>query len=457
MSIVSRASSHSSFLPAAKTQSSSDNDSESDSHASVLIVSSVTQVSKDSKVTTELLSSAGSRMSSLSLEDVLQRSGVQDGANVLLLSADESTDDMTAPQQMETIVAVSDLSESSSEQIQDAIDAIQSSSTVVVEVETTNTEQIVTVRAVDIDTVYTQATVQVADQSNSGSSNFLLLKNGWAYANLQSSPLDLPVGPSEQLPGNGWTLWRSTEDGGHELQDALTGLWNRLIGQVVDTSPKSAQDVEGFYKSFSADEQLIYTSTSTTTLQLSADGVFSKTRSAVVTNDMGLFDVSYTINTFSSAEGHSSGFSGGVQFDGVQMATVVDQQSPASIAGDMFGGFRILEDGITLELQFADGSVEKQLFLEVAEGAVFVGKQDFRRYGAASENLLQELLDMLQNSDTDDVWAKALKALASSSALEVKREGQSSADVEDGADSCLEESSKKSLSSARAQSYTRKL
>lgn len=392
-----------------KASALADGDSESDEQQPTVIASNARQVNTETTVTTLVLSSTDSRLPSLSLEDVLERSGVNNSADVLLVTDNQS---QTGGIEVDQVIGATGLAVADREQIQDAIDAIESSDAVVVEVETTNNEQTVTVRAADIDTVYTQAGVQIGGELASNLSNFLLLKNGWAYTDMQSSPLDLPVEPTGQLPGDGWALWRTATDGFHEIQDVISGAWNRVVGQVVDTSPKTAADVSGVFTSISTDVQIIYTSSSTTTLQLSSDGIFTNTRSSLITSETGFLDVSYTLHTFGSPSGQKTSFSGAAQSDGSTSASVHSSEDSSVVAGDMFGSYQILEDGITLELQFADGSVEQQLFLKTTRGSVTVDGQSFSRYGDASDNMLQNLLSMLMDSGASELRAKWLKGLA---------------------------------------------
>ncbi len=376
---------------------------------STLIVSGTRQVSADTMVTTLVMTSTDSRLPNLSLEDVLERSGVDDNAVVVLESEDEGEG-----QGSETM-AQTGFIESSDEQIQSAIDSLEAADAVVVEVETTNNVQTVTVRATDIDTVYTGASVQESGNTSHSQSNYLLLKNGWAYTDLQASPLDLPVGPVEQAAGDGWAIWRSVEGGVHEIQDAVTGLWNRLTGLQVDISPKTPADVAGVLSFRTADTQITSTTTTTTTLQLSPEGVFTNTRSSLTTSGNLLPDVSFALHTISSATGKLSNFSGTSQSAGSQTAVVSSQQQLADIAEDMFGAYRILEDGMTLEMHYADGSVVRKLYLQAKDNRenLVVGGQQYFRQGAVTKDLLGDLMRMLTKSEHgEDQRGQWLKGMA---------------------------------------------
>lgn len=409
MSTLTRVSGQSVYFSSKKPEKLTGADSETITGEPTVIASTNRQVSLHTDVTTLVLTSAGTGLPTLSLEDVIKRSGVNSGAEVMVVTEGKDSEPGVE-------IAQAD----STQQIQDAISAIESTGAVLVEVETTNNEQTVTVRAADIDTLYTQASAQSAGTLASGVSNILLLKNGWAYTDMQSSPLSLAVEPSGLTPGDSWALWRSTNEGLHEIQDALTGVWNSIVGQKVDTSPKSAEDVAGVFKSYSADTQLIYSATSTSTLQLSPDGIFTNTYSSTITNENGHLDATYTLHTFGSAAGRGSSFSGSVESNGSTRATASSSETPSTVAGDMFGSYRILEDGVTLELQFADGSSKQQLFFKTENGRLTVDGQRFINTGNASANLVQDLMELLLANGDEDHWVKALKALAEASANAMK-------------------------------------
>ncbi len=398
-------------LAALKADNKNVGGNESDAEeTSTMIVSGTRQVSADTTVTTLVMTSTDSRLPNLSLEDVLERSGVDDNAVVMLESEVDGEPQGHGSESMAQTVIV----ESSDEQIQNAIDSLEGADAVVVEVETTNNVQTVTVRAADIDTVYTQATVQGAGNTNQRQSNYLLLRNGWAYTDLKASPLDLPVGPVEQAAGNGWAIWRSVEGGVHEIQDAVTGLWNRLAGLEVDISPKTPADVAGVLSFHTADAQIASTTTTTTTLQLSPEGVFTNTRSSLTTSGNLLPDVSFALHTISSATGKRSNFSGTSQLAGSQTAAVSSQQQLADLAGDMLGAYRVLEDGMTLEMHFADGSVVRRLYLQAKENEenLVVGGQRYFRQRAVDNDLLGNLMRMLTKSglgaDQRGQWLKGM-------------------------------------------------
>jgi len=293
-------------------------------------------------------------------------------------------------------------------------DVLQNS-TMVVEVDTTDTTQTVTVRAADIEAAFTDAHALTDEGVQSGTANFLLLKNGWAYTALQSSPLDLPIGPLNQQAGNGWTLWRELETGVYEVQNSASGEWNRLSGARVDTSPKSTAEVAGAYTHFSSESALLSTSSSTETLQLSSEGVFTSERTSLDSNGLTLQDgSSYITQTVYSPTGREISFSGVSQSDsGSTVGVISNEHLLAEIAGDMFGSFRILEDGMTLELQYADGTTKRQLYLKQLEsGAVSIGGEPYVSSHPVQQDLLANLYELLSYSAGDNPKKSMVEAIS---------------------------------------------
>ena len=393
-------------LNAAESETSDDAHTE----AALLVMSDTRQVSVDTTVTTMVMTSLDSRLPNLSLNDVLEQSGVNDGAHVVL-----QTDDMEElPADESRGMTPGVTIQGSQEAVQEVVDALESADAIVVEEETTNNVQSVTVRAADIDTLYTQALVQNSNQAADGHSNILLLNNGWAYTRLQNSPLELPVAPPQDQISEGWAMWRSVEEGVHEIQDAISGVWNRIVGHVVDTSPKTPADVAGVFKSYESDTQLMYTSSSTTTLKLSAEGVFTNTRTSLITSTDALPDVSYVLHTVSSPNGSSASFSGKSESIDGASAVVTDADRLSGVASDMFGAYKILEDGVTLELQFADGSVERNLFLKTQKGDLTVNGRAYDRKSDVSITLLDDLMLLLSGAGELDHRSKWMKSIAES-------------------------------------------
>ena len=364
----------------------------------ITIAQGTQQVNAQTTVTTMVLASGHSSLPNLTLEDVLERSGVEQNSQIIIETT--NTENPAA--------SGTEVEAESYEAMRNAIESIENSEVVVVEVETTNNVQTVTVRAADIEAAYTHATA-----GTQASSNFLLLRNGWAYTALESSPLDLPIEPPNQEAGNGWAPWRALENGVHQILDIASGSWHQLVGQLVDTSPKPLSSLAGVFSNSSTEAQLLSTVTTSDTLQLSADGVFTSTRSVLGSGGLLSLETSFVSDTVHSAKGHSTQFSSttpandSTPTDGISDNTLLHE-----IAGDMFGAYRMLEDGMTLELNYADGTFERRLFLQTVSGSLSIGGANYDRSGDASENLLENLLALLTLDGTLDKRGEWLKAMA---------------------------------------------
>ncbi|MFK7994299.1 MAG: hypothetical protein AB8B87_09180 [Granulosicoccus sp.] len=391
---------------AGSSGNSAEEDNNRDKSQSPTVISMGTQtVNTQTTVTTVVLTNGNSNLPNLSLEDVLERSGVEQSSQISIETIDVDT--------------LSGMNYSSAELIDNdantlrtVVDSIETADAVVVEVETTNNVQTVKVRATDIEAAYTHASAQAAGTPINGFANFLLLRNGWAYTALESSPLDLPVEPPNQQAGDDWAPWRILEDGAHEIQDIASGAWNRLVGQLVDTSPKPLSELAGVFKHSSTDEHLLSTVTSSDTLELSSDGIFTSTRSILASNGLLSTEAGFVSHTVHSAKGSSTTVSNDQTISNASATTDEVRNSLNDVADDMFGSYRLLEDGMTLELSYADGSSERRLFLNTVSGTITIDGKAYYRAADASPYLLDNLLALLMTDGETDKRGEWLKSLA---------------------------------------------
>jgi len=344
----------------------------------------------------------------LSLEDVLGRHTQDAGTDMTSVPEDETG-------VIETIV-ISGVDPANIETVEQfaedfVLQAVDSS--MAAELELAASEMTVaTFKAGDIDTVYAQGFTLTDGIQTSSPSNYLLLKNGWAFVDLKSSPLALTNGPLEQTTGDGWAPWRSQDDGVHEILDATTGMWKPLHGTKVDTSPKTPEDVAGAFVAHFTEKQFMWTRTGTTTLQLTNEGIFAKTTSSFTTSTTVLPDISYMLRSNRTAVAQNSLFSGVSVSDDIQSATLGSYKHLAHLAGDMFGSFKMLDDGMTLELQFADGSIEQQLLLKTVDQRLNMDGRSHVSNGHDSVKLLNDLMKLLDNSGDSEHRSKWLKTIA---------------------------------------------
>jgi len=268
--------------------------------------------------------------------------------------------------------------------------------------------QVRTVHAADIEAAYLSTGSAAFD---SGSGNSLLLKNGWAYLGLKVSPLSLPAKPPQQQAGDGWARWRIAEQGWHEIQHVASGLWKRVVGAVVDISQKTPVQVTGDYQSTWVSEDA--TITSWRGLQMSADGTFTKTRETLASSGMQVSDTSFILHSSNSVAGCLSSFSGLSRSQGgSSVSTASQRQILDEHAGDMFGTYRILEDGMTLELNYASGKVQQQLYMRTQAGDLSIGGQSYWREGDVAPDLMESLFLLLSEGGNQKQWLELLtKAL----------------------------------------------
>lgn len=403
MNLISGSISTSTTLGSIKKAGETAEETEHESDSTpVVIAASARRKDADTTVTTVVMTgSQGSQLPDMSLGDILEHTGVEQDATVLL----QVESGATAGSNILGTSSTTDIT-GNSERLQNIVEEIENSDAVVIEVETSNDVQIVTVKATDIDSAYTNASASSPGSESADKSNMLLLKNGWAYTVLENSPLSLPLGPADEKPGEGWTLWRVIEGGGRELYDASMDTWNRISGQLVDMSPKDPADVSGIYQATEIINQTQSVQTVWDSLQLSSDGIFTSTRKTLATSLHPYADVSFISHSTQSARGRASSFSGHASSQGSSATVSYSGESLEELAGDMFGGFRILEDGMTLQLEFADGTVEQRLFLKTKSGtSVNNDGSKFTRTSDVSGDLLSLLFDQLTGGRKDALAA----------------------------------------------------
>jgi len=275
----------------------------------------------------------------------------------------------------------------------------------------------------DIEALYANATLdQPGSGSQSNGSNILLLKSGWAFLGLSRSPLEFPAEPPANSPSQNWSPWRQTVEGLHEIQDVATGIWSALRGTLIDTSPKTTEQSSGAYQSTEVSSNINGASTTWRNLDLAPGGVFSVSNSTLVSGGHLNPDNSYILQVSNSVASRSRSFSGTASSAGGASASIGFQKEQLSqYAGDLFGTWEILEDGVTLELRYADGRVERQLFLQAQDGeSLSIDGSSWWRDSDVAPDLLQRRYSILTDPDNarpDESWASVLAKVE----LELKR------------------------------------
>ena len=178
---------------------------------------------------------------------------------------------------------------------------------------------------------------------------YLLLKDGWAYDNLQVPPADLDVAASRQHEPEHWRRWRKQGD---SYQYEKDGQW-----QAYDATPvrpgKAGEILAGTY-TYSTSSGTLYTGShvSFSYLTFGKDGSFSRSRysSSASTNYIDS-------STFANSDGVVSGVYDGFQDSGT---VTVGSTGTGGKGEERPGHYKI--DGYTIELTGPDGKTERKLF-----------------------------------------------------------------------------------------------
>ena len=178
---------------------------------------------------------------------------------------------------------------------------------------------------------------------------YLLLKDGWAYDNMQVPPADLDVAASRQHEPEHWRRWRKQGD---NYQYEKDGQW-----QAYDATPvrpgKAGETLDGTY-TYSTSSGTLYTGShvSFTYLTFGKDGSFSRSRYSSSASS-NYIDSS----TFANSEGVVSGVYDGFQDSGT---VTVGSTGTGGKGEERPGHYKI--DGYTIELTYPNGKTERELF-----------------------------------------------------------------------------------------------
>ena len=201
----------------------------------------------------------------------------------------------------------------------------------------------------------------------------LLLKDGWAYSELDVPPEDLNVEAARRAYPARWHQWRA-QGKDFYLQDQRTGQWSRLDATPI--RPLEAQlDIHLMHRnSFSFGGMGSVNTTSWITF--SRDGSFERARgvlagSGVVQSAGGFSGSTASVQDRNGTSSSSSGsYSGG---GGTAGAT--SRQQSRSGSADSYGRYKV--SGWVLELDLADGQVQRLLafhpFSDKMRDSIYLG------------------------------------------------------------------------------------
>ena len=178
---------------------------------------------------------------------------------------------------------------------------------------------------------------------------YLLLKDGWAYDNMQVPPADLDVAASRQHEPEHWRRWRKQGD---NYQYEKDGQWQDYAGTPVRPG-KAGETLDGTY-TYSTSSGTLYTGShvSFSYLTFGKDGSFSRSRYSSSASS-NYIDSS----TFANSEGVVSGVYDGFQDSGT---VTVGSTGTGGKGEERPGHYKI--DGYTIELTGPDGKTERKLF-----------------------------------------------------------------------------------------------
>ena len=214
----------------------------------------------------------------------------------------------------------------------------------------------------------------------------MLLRGGLVFLDLSSSPLDVRL-PPDADESVGWSRWRRDDAGGYEIEDAAAGEWVAVAGTRIARGTSSADVLSG---SWVRESGYVLGSTSIAreeTLTLGADGTIG-TRGATVTTFDG-WAPHYRPQTSTSR--WSSADDAFVDADG---RTVPDR-------------YRLLDDGLTVEVTRGDGAVRRRLGYALHEGFVLDGRA-YRRPVPTPDPVAPGPIDVAGHGRDGAAWLSAL-------------------------------------------------
>ena len=211
--------------------------------------------------------------------------------------------------------------------------------------------------------VSTEHILKIVATTASELGNVLLLQNGMAYINLNGPPGNLTVpGTIGTLENSHWTTWSQGENGAFSVIDPTSLKEISLIGN--DLQPVNAQEILGGHSNIASETGSVTTTTTWSDLVFNADGSFQVYRSELTTigGAETMFDSFNSTYKYTSAYGSSAGVSSKTDLsEPFEVIATNAQEADQKIHTDMFGTYRLLDGGLSIEMSFADGTVRHEL------------------------------------------------------------------------------------------------
>ena len=236
----------------------------------------------------------------------------------------------------------------------------------------------------------------------------MLLKNGMAYTNLTTPPdrLEIPSSLDDKV-GSSWTTWRQDEiTGAIYLGSEETGGEIRLTGVDIDLEPLTVEDIAGTHTKVEARAWSATQQTRWSDVIFHEDGTFEYAQTTVRTT--GGYDTHW-VESFSQSVSYLSANRPVVNADGIE------EPSKGLPRTNMFGSFKLAEDGLSIELTYANGSVESRLIFK-KDGYVHFGEKSFKTSQATKQQLAQSRARLLALGEQNFLGADWLSVIADSAA-----------------------------------------
>jgi len=208
----------------------------------------------------------------------------------------------------------------------------------------------------------------------------MLLKSGLAYTSLNGPPGDLALPRDINEPGSKWTTWRQDESGAIYLATPGSDGESLLSGEEIDLTPLTNEDIEGLHTKANAATYGATMITSWADMRFNHDGTFEKARSVLTTTGgSGTMLIDQFTSSFHqyTADGSSGVVGTKSDMGGSGDAQVVNANSDSQRPNkNLYGTYHILEDGLTIEMRYANGRVDRELLYR-GENYVFVGGSSY--------------------------------------------------------------------------------
>ena len=210
----------------------------------------------------------------------------------------------------------------------------------------------------------------------------ILLKNGLAYTNLISPVGELAIPDDLTDADSSWTTWRQDETGAVFLAERGGNSETLLTGEQIDFKRLENQDITGLHSKMNT---VTYGATTVTTwsdIRFNSDGTFERASSVLTTTGgagtliLDTFTSSFHQHTPGSSTNVISGIS---HLSGDAAVTLGSESAVERPNTHLYGTYQLLDDGLTVEMQYASGAVTRELFYQ-GGNYIFFGTSSYQSH-----------------------------------------------------------------------------